>query len=115
MCIRAHVRTRERACVCGRARSCAREGEGGRGRASESVFVRASFPPVRGEVVGQVEEAILDLAEEVGDVLIVEREAAAQQGVQDHPARPDVHLGAGIELARDHLVGRECGSERGRE
>mmetsp|Transcript_8808 Transcript_8808/g.28374 ORF Transcript_8808/g.28374 Transcript_8808/m.28374 type:complete len:234 (-) Transcript_8808:396-1097(-) len=54
-------------------------------------------------VAGQSEDATLDLLEQVGDVLVVKGERAAEQGVKDDPARPDVHLGTRVELARDDL------------
>ncbi len=57
------------------------------------------------EVAGQVVDPPFDLFEEVGDVLVVKGEAATQERVQDHSARPDVHLGACVQLARDDLSG----------
>mmetsp|Transcript_19642 Transcript_19642/g.63034 ORF Transcript_19642/g.63034 Transcript_19642/m.63034 type:complete len:223 (+) Transcript_19642:995-1663(+) len=56
-----------------------------------------------GHVSGESEDAALDLLEEVWDVLVVEGQGAAQQGVQDDAARPDVHLRPRVELARDDL------------
>mmetsp|Transcript_34149 Transcript_34149/g.93914 ORF Transcript_34149/g.93914 Transcript_34149/m.93914 type:complete len:269 (+) Transcript_34149:860-1666(+) len=53
----------------------------------------------------QREDATLDLFEEVGYVLVVERQRAAEEGVEDDTARPDVDLGAGVELAGDDLGG----------
>jgi hypothetical protein len=40
-----------------------------------------------------------DFPEECGHVLIVERQRAAQQRVQDDAARPDVHFRSGVQLA----------------
>lgn len=40
------------------------------------------------QVAGQVVNAALDLFEQVGNVLVVEGQAAAQQRVQDDAARP---------------------------
>lgn len=48
----------------------------------------------------------LDLFEEVGDVLVVKRQAATQQRIQDDTAAPHVHLWARIQLARDDLQHR---------
>ena len=45
-----------------------------------------------------------DLSEERGNVLVVEGQRSAKQRVEDDPARPDVHLGAGIQLSGDHLA-----------
>jgi hypothetical protein len=47
--------------------------------------------------------AHLDLAEQVGDVLVVKGQATAQERIQDDPAAPHVHLGARVQLPRDHL------------
>ena len=41
---------------------------------------------------GQGVDAALDLLEEVRDVLVVERERPAEEGVEDDTQRPHVHL-----------------------
>mmetsp|Transcript_38973 Transcript_38973/g.85673 ORF Transcript_38973/g.85673 Transcript_38973/m.85673 type:complete len:289 (+) Transcript_38973:294-1160(+) len=64
---------------------------------------------VVGHVAGQREDAALDLLEEVGDVLVVKGERAAEQRVEDHATRPDVNLGARVELAGNHLGRRVVG------
>ena len=48
----------------------------------------------------------LDLFEEVGDVLVVEGQAAAEEGVQNDAAAPDVYLRSRVQLPRNHLPGR---------
>jgi len=50
-------------------------------------------------VRGQVVDAPLDFFEQVGDVFVVKRQGAAQQGVQYDPAAPHVHLRPGVQLA----------------
>lgn len=49
------------------------------------------------EVFGDVKHTSPDLLEEGGDVLVVERQSAAEKGVEDNAAAPDVHLGAGVQ------------------
>mgnify|MGYP001811132557 CR=1 FL=1 len=61
------------------------------------------------EVRGQVVDAALDLLEKVWDVLVVKGQAAAEQRVQDHAARPHVDLGARVQLAADDLAGQGAG------
>jgi len=51
------------------------------------------------------EQLAFDLLEQVGDGLVVEGQAATQQGVQDDPAAPHIHLRSRVELARYHLEG----------
>lgn len=51
----------------------------------------------------QVVDATLDLLEQVGDVLIIKRETATQQGVQDDATAPYIYFWATIQLARDDL------------
>eukprot|EP00951_Prasinocladus_malaysianus_P004987 scaffold35423_cov35-Prasinocladus_malaysianus.AAC.4 len=45
-----------------------------------------------GQVGWQVEDAPLDLLEQIGDVLVVKGKAAAQERVQNHTAAPDINL-----------------------
>ena len=47
--------------------------------------------------------ADLDLPEQVGDVLIVKGQRAAQQRIQDDAAARHIHLWAAVQLPRDHL------------
>lgn len=56
-----------------------------------------------GEVARQRVDAGPDLFEELGNALVVEGQGAAEQGVENDAAAPDVDLGAGIHVARDHL------------
>lgn len=51
----------------------------------------------------QVVNASFDLLEEVRYVLIIERQAATQQGVQDDSTAPHINLGTSIQLAADNL------------
>ena len=55
----------------------------------------------------------LDLAEQNGDVFVVERQAAAEQGVQNHAAGPDVHFRAGVHPPRDDFRGSVVGGAAG--
>ena len=55
------------------------------------------------QVGGELVDAPLDLFEQVGDVLVVEGQAAAQQREQDDPAGPDVHFGARVQTPADDL------------
>jgi hypothetical protein len=69
-------------------------------------------PPARltrRQVAGQVVDASLYLLEQVGDVLVVKGQRAAQQRVQDDAAGPHVHLGPGVQLAADDLHGAVAG------
>lgn len=50
-----------------------------------------------GQVLGDVEDASSDLLKQRGDMLVIKGQSAAQQGIQDYPAAPDVHLWACIE------------------
>jgi hypothetical protein len=45
----------------------------------------------------------LNLLEEVGDGLVVEGQATAQQGIEYDPAAPHINLRTGVELPRDDL------------
>ncbi len=69
----------------------------------QSIDNRPRSQPTRAQVRWQVVYPALDLFEQVGDVLVVKRQAAAEQRVQDDAAGPDVHLWAGVELAADDL------------
>jgi hypothetical protein len=51
----------------------------------------------------QTPPTYLDLFEQVRDVLVVKRQAPAQQRIQDHATAPHVHLGARVQAARDDL------------
>lgn len=55
----------------------------------------------------QVVDATLDLLEQVGDVLVIKRETAAQQGIQDDAAAPYIYFRAAIQLTRDDLRVRQ--------
>lgn len=57
----------------------------------------------RAEVVGEVVEAPLDLLVQVGDQIIVERKHAAEERVEDHSTRPDVHFGTFVRAPIDEL------------
>jgi len=48
----------------------------------------------RRQVRWKVVDAALDFLEEVGDGLVIEGQGAAQQRVQDHPARPELRVAA---------------------
>ena len=61
------------------------------------------IPGPRAQVGGELVDAALDLFEQVGDVLVVEGQAAAQQGEQDDPAGPDIHFWARIQTPADDL------------
>ena len=52
------------------------------------------------EVFRDVKHTSPDLLEEGGDVLVVERQSAAEKGVEDNTAAPDVHLWASVQPAR---------------
>mmetsp|Transcript_9942 Transcript_9942/g.28234 ORF Transcript_9942/g.28234 Transcript_9942/m.28234 type:complete len:350 (-) Transcript_9942:240-1289(-) len=56
-------------------------------------------------MIWQVESANLDLPEKPRHVVVVEREAATKQGVEDDPGTPNVYLGARVEPALDDLRG----------
>mmetsp|Transcript_10454 Transcript_10454/g.43278 ORF Transcript_10454/g.43278 Transcript_10454/m.43278 type:complete len:343 (+) Transcript_10454:2484-3512(+) len=64
---------------------------------------RNEIARARRQVRGEVVYAPLDLLEQVRDGLVVEGEGAAQERVQDHPARPHVHLRTAVELTGDNL------------
>lgn len=53
------------------------------------------------QVLWDVEDASSDLLKQRGDMLIIKGQSAAQQGIQDHPTAPDVHLWACIEPDAD--------------
>ena len=53
------------------------------------------------QVLWDVEDSATDLLKEGGNVFIVEGQRPAQEGVEDDPAAPDVHLGTSIQPARD--------------
>mmetsp|Transcript_48676 Transcript_48676/g.122474 ORF Transcript_48676/g.122474 Transcript_48676/m.122474 type:complete len:390 (+) Transcript_48676:324-1493(+) len=55
------------------------------------------------EMCWERKNATSNLLEEVGNVIIVEWEAATQEGVQNDTAAPHINLGAGIQLAGDDL------------
>lgn len=50
------------------------------------------------EVVGERVHALLDLLEEIWNVLIIERQRATEEGIQDHTTRPHIHLWPRIQL-----------------
>lgn len=52
------------------------------------------------EVFWDVKHTSPDLLEESGDVLVVERQSAAEKGVEDNTTAPDVHLWASIQPVR---------------
>ena len=54
------------------------------------------------DIVGRRVDAAAYLLEQDLHALVVERQRAGEQRVQDHAAAPDVHLGAGIQLAAHH-------------
>mmetsp|Transcript_78352 Transcript_78352/g.208027 ORF Transcript_78352/g.208027 Transcript_78352/m.208027 type:complete len:404 (-) Transcript_78352:522-1733(-) len=57
------------------------------------------------QVSWQCEVPVLDLAEEIRHVLVVEGERPAQERVQDDAARPDVDLWPHVRLSRDDFRG----------
>mmetsp|Transcript_3398 Transcript_3398/g.7606 ORF Transcript_3398/g.7606 Transcript_3398/m.7606 type:complete len:221 (+) Transcript_3398:187-849(+) len=75
----------------------------------DDEHARDELLDVVGHVAGQCEDAALDLLEEVGNVLVVKGERAAQQRIENHAAAPHVHLGSGVELARDDFGRRVVG------
>ena len=55
-----------------------------------------------------------DLLEEVGDVLVVEGQAAAEQRVENDAAAPHVDLRPRVKPPADHLGRRVVGAPAGR-
>ena len=55
----------------------------------------------------------LDFFEQVGDGLVVEGEGSTEEGIEDDPARPDVHFGPCVQIARDDLGGGVVGGAAG--
>lgn len=58
---------------------------------------------LRRDEVGHVVLALLYRFVQLRKVLVVERQRAAHHRVQDHAARPDVHLASRVALARNYL------------
>jgi hypothetical protein len=58
-------------------------------------------------VAGEVVYAPLDLLEQIGDVLVVKGQRAAQESVEDDAAAPHIDFGAGVKLSRYHLLGKK--------
>lgn len=52
------------------------------------------------EVFWDVKHTPPDLLEEGGDVLVIKRQRAAEKGVEDNTAAPDVHLRASVQPVR---------------
>ena len=58
--------------------------------------------------------APFDLLKEVRYVLIVERQGAAEQGVENDSTAPDIHFRPGIMVASDNLRGGVIGAPTAR-
>lgn len=52
------------------------------------------------QVLRDVEDPSSDLLKQCWDVLVVEGKSSTQQGVQDHPTAPDVHLRTSVQSDR---------------
>ena len=52
-------------------------------------------------MAGNVELSALDLLEEHCDIVVIKWECPTEQGVQDDPTRPDVHLRTYTRGSRD--------------
>ncbi|KAI3480495.1 hypothetical protein L1887_57341 [Cichorium endivia] len=78
-------------------------GVGGSGRRVDDEHLAEQMARLLRQVRRQRIDAVVDLFEERRDVLVVERQSAAQHDVQDHAARPDVDLGPGVQPSGDDL------------
>ena len=54
-------------------------------------------------MAGQIIDATLDLLEQVWDILIIKRETATQQSIQDDATAPYIYFRAAIQLTRNYL------------
>ena len=73
-----------------------------RGTSSIKVYLSADQP-----TYGEFMEVTLPISplkpEESGHMLVVEGEGAAEEGVKNDSAGPDIHLGTRVQLARYYL------------
>ena len=56
-----------------------------------------------GDVVGDKVSALFDLAEQLGHLVVVERQGTANHRVKDHTAAPDINFGTAIAHAADNF------------